>query len=384
MGKKISQLLFVFCVSLNASVALAWGPRGHATICEAAVFLVQNEELSELLKAHPNMMTHVCNIPDALWKSKGGDAVSVGSPTHYMDPEIIGIAIRDFPLDYLKLQEQYEGKADQTRPDHKIFSLAKEMGSLWWRADQFYRRSLDFGRQAAASTPPSNRKEEQQKDLPFNKAVYDMLVSMGLLGHFVGDASQPFHSTADHDGYAQNHGGIHAYYEEDMVAGQDEKLMSDVVAKARKLFGELINPKKKKSAPVKNSRNDRFKAKMSETQFLLAPTVLEKMRALSAISADEVGTVLQHDPVTEKSSLRLENGMEIRTPAKRKMKSDTLKNYRPVLVQEMARSAALLAQLWDDIYDKAGEPKLGEYKSYAFPFEVDFIPPDYMTPPSKK
>lgn len=373
-------LLIALAPMLYASTTWAWGMRGHQIVCEAAVFLVDSKELQDYLRPRVLMMSHLCNIPDYSWKGKGGDAVALGSPAHFFDPEILGLAIRDVPLDYQKLQEQFEGKSDQFKADRKIFSLAKEVGSLYWRADQFYRLALEAAK-AAASSPTPTGKDVQNREFPFNKAVMDMTVNMGLMGHFVGDAGQPFHSTADFDGYAQNHGGIHSFYEEEMVSAQDEKLAADVVAQGRKLFDEVEHPsKKKKPTAKKNARVERYTSKMSEVQFLKGDSVIEKIRDLSAISADEISSIYQNDPVTEKSTVKYDNGMEIRTAAKRNPTANTVKNFRPIIVRELARSAALLSQYWNDIYIKAGKPKLAAYKSYEFPFEPAFVAPDYIAP----
>lgn len=379
--------LFVFAVGmfLFTPNVWAWGQRGHQVICEAAVFLVEHDELRTFLRSRTHMMAHLCNVPDFSWKSKGGDAVAIGSPTHFIDPEVIGLAIRDIPLDFEKLIDTYEGKADQFKADRKIFSLAKDMGSLYWRTDQFVRRSVEFGKAAAAAEPPTG-KDVQNYENNYNKNVYQMVVNMGLLGHFVGDAGQPFHSTADFDGYNQNHGGIHAFYEEEMVSAQNEKLSADVVAAAEKLFDEVDSPKKKrrKAAAPKNTKSERFKSKMPEVQFLKLEPTLEKIRALSAISVDDIGLIYQNDPITAKSTMKVENGMEIKTIARRNITEETAKKFRPIVVKHMARSAALLAQYWDEIYEKSGKPKLAAYKSYQYPFEPEYVAPDYLTPPKSK
>lgn len=206
-----------------------------------------------------------------------------------------------------------------------------------------------------------------------------MIVNMGLLGHFVGDGGQPFHSTADYDGYSQGHGGIHAFYEGDMVSQQDEKLLSDVVARAKKLLAEAKKGKKTKKS-TRTTKKNKFKAKMPEGQYLLVSSVLEKMRALSALSADDISPLLQKDPIVRKSVIRYENGMELKTAAVRRSGSAATKALRPYVVKHLARSAALLAQMWDGIYEASGRPKIDQYRSYRFAFQPDFIGPDYLAP----
>ncbi|PWU15222.1 MAG: hypothetical protein C5B49_12135 [Bdellovibrio sp.] len=373
----LSVLVLAFV--LDSSMARAWESRGHHVICESAVFLVENQELQKFLRERIQTMVHLCNIPDSYWRSLGSEVSQIGSPTHYIYPEVIGTPIRDFPLDFAKLREQYEGAPDPSRPGPRFASLAKELGTLWWRADQFVRRATESARTAAAAKAPSRKEEEQQAELPFNQAVYEMTVNMGLLGHFVGDGSMPFHSTADLDGYAQNHGGIHKFYETTVVNAEDEKLTADVVARARQLMAEIDHPAKKpKKKTQRNAKAEKYAAKMPEVQFLRLPTPLEKMRALSAISADDIATVLQNDPTTGKSSVKLENGKDTEYPAPRTLSPKAVANYRPIIVEHLARSAALLAQFWDLVFTQGGNPKLSEYKYWQFPFKPEFVPPDYI------
>lgn len=386
-GKHILFLFLQLIVFLGFQPhALAWGPRGHQVVCEAAVFLVENADLQEFLRPRIPTMSYLCNVPDAVWKAKGPEITSVGNPTHYINPEVIGVPLREFPLDFQKLREGFEGKPDHSRADRKIFSLAKDMGTLFWRTDQFVRFAIESGKRVSGTTPPSNRKEQQQYDLPYNKAIYEMVLYMGILGHFVGDAGQPIHSTADYDGYSQGHGGIHAFYEEDVVSAQNENLIADVVKAGRKLIADSDRPsknKKEKRKTVREKKSEKFKAKMPETQFLRLTDILEKIRALSAVSADDIGLIYQKDPITEKSTIRLDRGMEIKQAAKRKPTPANFTAYQSLVVKHLARAATLLADYWDHIYEQSGHPNLTHYRSYQFPYQPEFIPPDYLAPTAK-
>lgn len=199
--------------------------------------------------------------------------------------------------------------------------------------------------------PPQEKKQYQDETLAFNAKVYEMFVAMGLMGHFVGDAGMPFHNTFDYDGYGKGHGGIHSYYETEVVSE----------------FGpELANEVYKKAQTLKSS------------SFLKAKTTLEKMRELSTLSAKEMEKVLKLDPVLKKSVVLKEKGMEIKTSAERKSAAIGYKLFRTMIIEEMARSSALLAQLWDEAYIASGKPDLSKYRSYKYPFTPDFVRPDYI------
>lgn len=346
--KKIIFLL----TTLMASTALSWGGRGHDTLCEVAVYLVKEKGLKEYLQNKPQMMGHLCNMPDFYWKSLGSDIGKLGNSTHFIDPEIIGIAVEKIPLDYQKLIQEYTGTPNKFKNDGStVFSIPTEFGSVWWRADQFVRRIMNLEKDFASAKVPANGKEEQDNELPYNKLAFQMVVDMGIMGHFVGDTSQPFHTTADYDGWATGHGGIHAYFEDVAVGHFDGDLSARVLKTAR----AMKNP-----------------------EFLKPKTTLEKMKSLSEISRAEVPKILKVDPIIKKSVVVKEKGMELKTAAERLPGEVGFKRFEKIIVTDLARGALLLANLWDESYVKAGRPKLAAYKSYKYPFTVDFIAPDYF------
>lgn len=347
--------IFIFstlCFSFfNSQTALAWGGRGHAAICESAVYLVQNQNLKDYLQNKPHMMAHLCNIPDTAWRSIDSQLTAHGNPTHYINAEILGVAIKDVPTDLKMIISKYTGAENRIKENSKISSVPQDMGTNWWRADQFYRRAIEFGDQLKKETAPSNSKEEQDDNLAYNKSFYEMIVSMGLMGHFVGDNSQPFHVTSDHDGYAAGHGGIHAYYEDSSVAYFGSDLQTQIVTAAKK---------------IKNT-----------AKFLKGANTIEKMRTLGEISVTEIKDILKVDPVITPSVLKIERGMSLRTAAKRQPADIGFKKFEKLMISQMARSSLLLAHLWDEVYKSAGNPEAKAYKSYKYPLIPEFVMPDY-------
>ncbi|OFZ31683.1 MAG: hypothetical protein A2622_03655 [Bdellovibrionales bacterium RIFCSPHIGHO2_01_FULL_40_29] len=350
---KLSTALAVAATS-TPKLAQAWGGRGHDSICEAAVFLVKNPNLKEYLQNKPHIMGHLCNVPDVHWKSLSDDSRKFGDPTHFIDAEILGLKITQIPTDYQKIVDTYTGSENKFQDGSKIFSVPKELGSVWWRADQFYRRAIEEGKKAKSSPTPTGSKEEQNETLPYNQAVYQMTVNMGLMGHFVGDASQPFHNTTDYDGYAANHGGIHAYYEDTAVSYFDSDLVSQITKRAHK---------------------------MKSPSFLKPKSVIEKMRLFSELSANDIKSVLKADPIIKPSQLKIEKGMSLKTPAERQPGSVGNKRFQKLIIDQMARSSLMLAHLWDSAYEEAGQPVAKAYKSYRYPLTPEFVMPDYFDTP---
>jgi hypothetical protein len=344
--------IFLFLLVLAASTkSLAWGGRGHATICEAATYLVKNPDLKKFMTHRPHIMGHLCNIADIYWKSLPGDMQKDGNPAHFIDSDILPLKIKDIPLDYSQLIQDYQGKAKANDANSIIRSFPHDFGSAWWRTNQFYNLAITG---KADMILPLDKKEEQNDNHGYNKGVYNFFVNLGLMGHFAGDSSQPFHNTDDYDGYKKGHGGIHAYYEEVVLASLDGDLHHKILMAARKI----------QNAPRLES-------------FLTAPTVLEKVKALSVMTYADLDAVLKADLLKKPSEQKEERGMKLRTPAEREPIEKTIKKFEPLIVKHMARGAVLIAQLWDDAYKAAENPNLSYYRSYKYPFTPDFVFPDY-------
>lgn len=345
------SFLLVILISQLSTKTWAWGGRGHAAICEAAVHLVKSPQLKDYLMSKPHMMGHLCNTPDIYWKSLASELRKSGDPGHYINSEKIGLKLGEVPTDYKKIIEIYTGKPNKQNEAQNLFSIPDELGSNWWRTDQFYRRAVEAAKDLKNLPEPKGYKEEQNNELPFNKAFYGMIVNLGIMGHFVGDNSQPFHTTSDHDGYAANQGGIHSYYEDAVVSQFGPDLVAQIVKKAKVW----------KTQPFTQKKN-----------------VIENMQALSEISFSEIKEVLKADPIVKNSLVKIEKGMSLKTPAERKSPAEGFKRMNKIIVKEMARSSYLLAHFWDQAYKEIGEPEVKAYKSYLYPYSVEFVKPDYF------
>ena len=352
----LKPIITIF-ILISSQLVFAWGGRGHNTICESAAFLVKSPGLKEFLATRPHVMGHLCNIPDIYWKSLPADVRKSGDPGHYINPEKIGYKIEDVPLDYKKIIADFTGKQSKEDEKKTIFSVPDDVGHSWWRADQFFRLAVEAGQKAKQATAPKDFREEQDNESAFNKGIYQMMVNMGVMGHFIGDMGQPFHNTSDHDGWAANHGGIHSYYEDAIVAQLPGDLAAQVIKKAQS---------------------------MKSAKFMNQATPIENFRALSAVSVSEMKDVIKADAVLKPSSLTIDKGMSLKKPAERKPASEVYKKFEKLIINQMARSALLLAQTWDEIYKKAGEPEVKAYRSFLYPFTPDFVKPDYFDLGEKK
>lgn len=344
-----SLFVLSFSISIFPLETSAWGGRGHDTICEAAVFLVKEKELKKFLQSRPQVMGHLCNIPDTQWRNESGDVRAAGDPTHFIDPEMLGYTPKTMPLDLDKLKKEFTGKTNALDEKDVIHSVTRQVGSVYWRVDQFMRILAGLKADFSQSALPRGKQEEQNDSLAFNQAVYKFLTTAGILGHYVADTAQPWHNTADYDGFLSGHGGIHGYYENEIVSEMDGDLISKVLKKARSLKVPGIEK----------------------------GTYLERMRNFSAIAFGEIDQIKKMDPIIKKSEYKNEKGLRIKADAERKPAQTVVKKFEPMILTQMARASVFLAQLWDEAYREAGKPDLKAYRSWKYPFKVDFIYPDY-------
>jgi len=329
----MKNFILMFAVTFSVNT-FAWGNRGHHTICQAATFLVENPNLRQFLKRREHTYGHLCNTPDIYWKSLSADDRKIGDPTHYLHAQSINPDLKKIPLDYAEVLKKV-GEED--------------VGSLWWRAQQFYQVAQKSFAEIKNTKPPKDFKQQQEPNLAYNQAVYAAQVAMGLMGHFVGDGSMPYHNHADYNGWATGHGGIHAFYEDECVAEMPADLLTNIISKAKNTSDKISF----------------LKANLS---------VVERMKELAILTRPDVMAVEKLDPIIKPSSDI--DGVKI--PAIRKEASKTCARFFPLIAKEMGFSAKLLAKLWDQMYEESGSPDLSAYRSFRYPTQADFVLPDYI------
>jgi hypothetical protein len=342
----MSRLCVLALVLFASQNSYAWGQRGHSMICQVAAKLVQNPYLSSFLNSRGETMGHLCNIPDIYWKNLGAEGAE-GDHAHFINPQNVGLELNQVP-DSIRDYYAFDKVAEDSNAKHK------KMGSLFWRSQQFYDRAVLAGKVVKTAPFPTDRRQEQDFNFAYNKKTLEFLINLGLMGHFVGDASMPFHTDADYDGYAAGHGGIHSFYEGGCVSYMDFAIAEEVFQRALEFR--------------KNSQ-------MTLLSPVAQPALTMTRSVAMAGSADRV-KVLALDKVKVASTPN--------TPAARgqSAKRDSYEQacpaFRGTIVNELALSAQALANLWDHAFIDAGTPNFSRYRSFDYPFTPDFVGVDYL------
>ncbi len=216
----IIALLFLF----SWSSALGWGQKGHELINEAAILKAPlgQDEFPKFFKHAESIDWIVFQGPEPdRWKERSEYMLRTSeSPNHYLDFELLeGI---ELPKDRYTAIRRYMTKG--RKPE--------EVGLLPYAIlETFEKLRVSFREYRKAIV-------ESRETLHIGRnAIY----CAGLLGHYVGDGSQPLHLTIHYDGWRgenpkgyRTEKGIHSKFESDFVS----KFL------ALQSFHEMVTPPK--------------------------------------------------------------------------------------------------------------------------------------------
>lgn len=245
---------------LNAEQTQYWGAVGHYKIAERAIdstsdklnaFLDTNmaqltyaaDVINEgSIKPSPAEFVPLADVPDVVWKSninRGGKAVRPQENwNHYADMDLPGEDGKTlFDLSGVISTQKTLTASALSIADWKTFyagapqpSAAKSktahvnMGSLPFRVWQI------FDAMVAA------------------KHAAEFLCAAGILGHYVGDACQPLHSSMHSDGLDGASTGVHSTYEELMI----DRHAEDLATKLDALKGSALDKQARDASTIKS------------------------------------------------------------------------------------------------------------------------------------
>lgn len=276
----------IYLVTLSASVsvlntdAFAWGERGHDLIARVAARLVAQRSSEPTLVApfiaKEHMLGHLANVPDILFRDLP-EAKGVEGPTHYFDSEYVFATptVQGFPVaiaDAVKMSEDH-GK-----------NLFDHVGTAPWRISQLFYLYVAALKSAKPADPakPLSRAELEE-------AVNRALLYAGVMAHYVGDLSQPLHTTVDYDGWKKDQGGIHSYFEEAVVNAFPLSLDYEVFAAASK---SILRPR---SGPQYRRRTGR---RRREIPFWLLQRLSPTVMRTSPNSSSSIGACASSNQVS--------------------------------------------------------------------------------------
>lgn len=174
-----SHLVKIVAVILIVPVLISWGAFGHEHINRAAV-LALPAPMQAFFYNHIDFVTQESSIPD-LRKYTLSDKAE--NPRHFIDLENFGPA-DSLPATLADVKKKYDEK------------FLQQNGILpWYLKEMMDKLTKSF-------------KEKRKTEILFLAAD---------LGHYIGDAHMPLHTTVNYDGQLTNQKGIHAFWESQMA-----------------------------------------------------------------------------------------------------------------------------------------------------------------------
>ncbi len=174
--KLFKTIVIIILTVTCTGIAFGWGIWGHKHINKSAVFALP-PEMRIFFYNHIDFLTEESSIPD-IRKYTINDKAEF--PRHYIDIEAFSESIDKLP--------QSSKEAAAVYPD----SILRKRGLLpWYIQDMMDKLTIAM-------------KERKKTEILFLAAD---------LGHYLGDANTPLHTTLNHDGQFTNQKGIHAFWE---------------------------------------------------------------------------------------------------------------------------------------------------------------------------
>ncbi|MGZ4787385.1 MAG: nuclease [Terriglobales bacterium] len=230
-----SKLLFF--VLFSAALAFGWGDDGHKIINRAAVTAVP-ADMPAFFRAGIERIVYNGPEPDR-WREKTEPQLKASQePDHYIDLERVSDMgeLPESRYEFIKLLYAKRARTTENPDDF----LPEKVGFQPYIALEIYGRLKVAFRQY---------RQLKAAGLPTDAAEQNALFYAGWLGHYVGDAANPLHTTIQYDGWTgPNPNGyttakIHWPFESDMVV-RNLPFMSDI--------GTLVSAPKPLESPFRD------------------------------------------------------------------------------------------------------------------------------------
>jgi hypothetical protein len=193
-------------IGFNTTTARAWNYEGHHAVNELALASLPADfggfEMTPALK---NRIAFLAGEPDR-WRNVSDLALKhVNGPDHYFDledialcgltPETLPPLRYDFVADIANARTAHPEKFPTIDPEKDADHTRELDGFLPWAITEYYEKlKSDF------ATLKAMRKYGGTPEEIAN-AQADCIYVMGVMGHFVGDGSQPLHTTKHFNGW---------------------------------------------------------------------------------------------------------------------------------------------------------------------------------------
>lgn len=246
-----------------ASIAGAWDCYGHRLITTLALEITTGSPKAPSWMKEPSALAQIADqacTPDRWRSTKMGQITHLNNPDHYLDLEDLsayGLTLQSVPplrnefIKTLVLAKEKAGDKFEGRPPKQgDFAKTEE-----WPGFLPHAILEQYGKVVASLKTEMilEQLNEPSRADQLTMARASVMYNMGILAHFVGDASQPLHTTKHHHGWkGDNPNGytteysIHAYIDGGVIKtqridaeGVRPRTKADVAVTAQDPWGEV-------------------------------------------------------------------------------------------------------------------------------------------------
>ena len=194
MNNTSRRLPFRAAIALVLILVLAplpssgWGGEGHLMINQIAASHIP-QDMPKFFRQAGVRLAYLASEPDR-WRDKRDAQLKYAQePEHFIDLERVDW-ITEFPRDRWQfVHALYDKRATAANPDDL---LPEKVGLLPYETMEVYQRLREAFRQY---------RQLKNDRKPTEAVEQDIVFYAGWLGHYVGDTSQPLHTTIHYDGW---------------------------------------------------------------------------------------------------------------------------------------------------------------------------------------
>lgn len=304
MVKKFIKAITTCCILVAGTFnSYGWGTWGHNHINKGAI-LALPADMGMFFYNHADFIVEESTVPD-LRKYTLKDKAE--HPRHYIDLEKYGYKNETIPSDLKVLIEKY-GKDSVDR-----------FGILPWYIQEMMEKLTTAFR---------------------NKRKTEILFLAADLGHYVGDAHVPLHTTINHNGQLTGQQGIHSYWESQLP----------------EMFGRNYKLNTREAHYIKDIEKATWT--IIDSSYALLTPLLENDRKMQKDKPEELKYVLGKDGQPVKNKF----GQPVHAYEYAHVYHELLDG----MVEQQLRSAIqFTADLWYTAWVNAGKPDLSDLDSEA-------------------
>lgn len=421
IGPFLNVAMVIACLLISRH-AQAWGERGHHLIGHTAALLMESfsdkeavdRGLPAFFRDRAHQFGHLSNLPDISWREttrqSQGELLANG-PTHFIDLELlVGLPTKDnkasyqklllgLPPDYSEVRRKFEGTPNPTLPSTaspQPLRVYFDVGSAPWRVRELFEKMVVAfacakGKETGISSQLIDERpkwhlpiisQEKPPSLGFNfysctkeqtrlEAISAALAIGGVMGHFVGDLTQPYHTTVNYDGWATGNGKAHEYFESTVVNSLGLSIENEVYKMAK-------SPSLKRT--VEKGIEVDWKTKGAASSFALALAANSWSRLDEAIQIDKKYAIVPAIKTKDSFSPQQNEPKKELPPLRQSAASPkVIKAFTPLLVERLAIGSRALAKIWYQAWVEGGKPNLADVRPTTIPYilDVPFLWPTY-------